>query len=111
MGESILDITLRKDNLNENKIEIQKQIQQEYKFIGTVSKNKGHLIFEYNKETKRLKLASIQLNKTVKIETEGTIAPMSKYQIMVGKNCLYFQALNLKNAMKKVRKYGFEIIE
>ena len=48
MGESILDITLRKDNLNENKTEIQKQVQQEYKLLGTTNKNakqKGYFEF------------------------------------------------------------------
>ena len=109
MGESILDITLRKDNLNENKIEIQKQIQQEYKLIGTVNKNKGHITFEFNKITKEIKPALMQLNKTVKVEAEGTLSSISKYKVIINENCFYIQALNLENAIKKLKKYGFNI--
>lgn len=104
--ESILDLTLKAENLNQNKIEIQKQVKQEYKLIGSMFYQKGHTLFEYNVKTKSIKKATYKM-------IEDTIQfnhnPLQKRELIIKQDCYYLQALNMNNALKKLRKIGFDI--
>lgn len=103
-----LTIESHKDNLNNNKIEIQRQVQSEYSLIGSILTNKSHILFEYNKETLEIKIAKYKIEKTAFI-TNVLKGHKEKRKVIVNKQCYYIQALNEKNAIKKLRKLGFEI--
>lgn len=74
--------------------------QQEFRLIGKVRKQRGHTLFEFNRETKEIRKAEItrkaqmQLAETVKYKTDVNVKP----------DCFYLQALNATSAAKKLRK-------
>lgn len=61
------------------------------KHVGTLRKIKGLSIFSYNTETGELKQVAV---------THGP----SGASIICEKNCIYIQALNINNALKKLAK-------
>lgn len=91
------------ENNNSTKVEIhQEQNQkQEYKFIGRVHLIHGCKLWSYNpekdemKEVKAVGKASISLDGNVNTKREAQYNP--KY--------IYFQAINEKNARRKLEKY------
>ena len=76
--------------------------QKEYKMIGRRKKVPGHTLFEFNVNTKELKPAMRTR------EVYATFNGQSKYRnkAEVHEGCLYIQALNIKNAEKKLHKIG-----
>ena len=100
-----------------DKIQNVKQVAIEKKqvLIGRNIPHNGHKVWEYNKETQEIILATItDVNKVYptilktnninyyakhKIETKG--------KVQVRKNCIYITALNIKNVIKILkRNYG-----
>lgn len=77
--------------------------QREYKLIGSQRKIPGHMLFEFNRKTKGIKPADIHRECILDIITGK---PIYKTRIDVRKGCFYLQALNIKNAEKKLRKLG-----
>lgn len=83
----------------QNKIEVsvnQKQ-QKEYKLIGSyVPKIDGYRIFEYNFETKVLRPAQFRMSDTY------ILGGVNKKILDANKGCVYIEALNEKNALKRL---------
>ncbi len=77
--------------------------QREYKLIGTQRKVAGHTLFEFNKKTKEIKPADIK-RECILDATTGK--PIYKTKTDIHEDCFYLQALNVKNAEKKLRKLG-----
>lgn len=65
-----------------------KKLPLNLKHIGRQKKTPGHTLFEYNKETGDIKA----------IETNGTV--------IIEPNCIYRQALNKKNFIKRLKREG-----
>ena len=74
--------------------------QQEYHLIGKQRKVRGHILFEFNKQTKEIKPAAVTrkailgYNGAAKFET----------RVDIHQDCFYVQALNKQNAEKKLKK-------
>lgn len=77
--------------------------QKEYKLIGKQRKVAGHTLFEFNRKTKEIKPADIRRECII---DAGTGNPIYKTKTDVHEGCFYLQALNIKNAEKKLRKLG-----
>jgi hypothetical protein len=77
--------------------------QKEYKMVGKMRKTPGHTLFEFNKKTKEIKPAAI--NRECRVDF-GTGKPIYKTKTDIHEDCFYVQALNIKNAEKKLRKLG-----
>ncbi len=77
--------------------------QKEYKLIGRQRKVPGHTLFEFNRKTKEIKPADIHREC---VFDAGTGKPNYKTKAYVHEGCFYLQALNIKNAEKKLRKLG-----
>lgn len=77
--------------------------QKEYKLIGKQRKVAGHTLFEFNRKTKEIKPADIHRECII---DAGTGNPIYKTKTDVHEDCFYLQALNIKNAEKKLRKLG-----
>ena len=77
--------------------------QKEYKLIGKMRKVAGHTLFEFNKKTKEIKPAEIRRECRVDF---GTGEPIYQTKTDIHQDCFYVQALNIKNAEKKLRKLG-----
>lgn len=91
------------DNLSDR--ERQEQVQKkkhEFHFIGDERKAKGHTLFAYNTVTKEIKQAPI--SRTVEIGID--YQPIYKNKVCVEKDCIYIQALNKKNAFKRLKREG-----
>lgn len=101
-----------------DKIENVKQVSIEKKqvLIGRNIPHNGHKVWEYNKETHEIILASITdvpkviYNTTLKTNNINYYAKHkieTKGKVQVQKNCIYITALNKKNVIKILkRNYG-----
>lgn len=76
--------------------------QKEYHLIGLQRKVSGHTLFEFNRKTKEIRPADI--SRTVIVGMDGN--PRYKTTTDVNQDCFYIQALNVKNAKKKLVKLG-----
>lgn len=77
--------------------------QKEYKLVNQQRKVAGHTLFEFNKKTKEIKPADIRREC---ILDAMTCKPIYKTKTDIHIDCFYLQALNIKNAKKKLRKLG-----
>jgi hypothetical protein len=97
----------------DSEIEIRDEQQQkkEIKLIGRQRKVRGLTLFEYNEVTKALEIAKY---KKQDYSLESLSLDPSKLKISnkveVNEHCIYFQALNRKNAERKLIKSGREVI-
>jgi hypothetical protein len=97
------------EDFNSDKIEIQEEQQQkkEIKLIGQQRKIKGLTLWEYNHKTKELKKAKYQkVDVNLKSLSTKDEDINFNHRVIVNENCLYFQALNESNAIKKLLKRG-----
>lgn len=79
-------------------IAVQKKQQQEYRKLGDYAPTiDGYTIFEYDKEAKTILPASFRTNETYVIGEENR--PI----LDVKKGCTYVEALNVKNAIKRLK--------
>ena len=91
-----------KDELSGIQIEYLAKKQHEYKHVGNVKKVPGHTLFSFNILTKEIKPA--------KFENEVSIGlkriPVFKTKCVIEPDCFYEQALNEKNFIKRLKRYG-----
>lgn len=83
------------------RIEMVAKKQNEYRLVGRVTRRPGHTLFEYDKNTGTVKEAQC----TVKVELRDG-KPVQRTITDVHANCIYLQALNLKNARRILIKFG-----
>lgn len=81
--------------------EVKQKQQNEYKKIGYLKHQNGHTLFSYNTKTHEWKVAEIQ--KTAYINFDRSVVKNAK--VTVEKDCVYIEALNLKNAKKRLARY------
>lgn len=94
----------------EVEITIEKQQQKEIKLLGRQRKIRGHILWEFNQKTKELNQATYKkqdFNVTSLTPSPSAMSVSNKVQ--VNENCLYFQALNRANAIKKLEKVNMKI--
>lgn len=99
-----MEITVDSKHLKEES-EIVAEQKKEIKLLGSQRKVAGHTMFEYNLLTKEIKPA---LYDEVKIQVNGSQAHQNttRYKLVINEQCFYVQALNQKNALKKLIKAG-----
>ena len=101
-----------KSDLNiaqKNQIEqVQKQ-KQEFKLLGTYFRTAGLNLYCYNPNSNKIEEVELKSNsKTcvlIPLEKGYLIEDYEKPKITVNPNWDYFEALNLKNAIKRVEKF------
>lgn len=96
-------------DFQENEVEIvaEQQQKKEIKLIGQQRKIPGHTLFEYNEVTKELipakfRPASVMISYSSMEGSQTT----TTHTVIINEHCLYVQALNKKNAFKKLTKSG-----
>lgn len=77
--------------------------QKEYHLIGRQRKVSGHTLFEFNRKTKEIRPADI--SREVRVSYINGY-PQYITRTEVHEDCFYLQALNVKNAKKKLVKLG-----
>mgnify|MGYP001618164494 CR=1 FL=1 len=91
------------DIVDKDKIEIvdQQQVAKKVQFIGRIMPQSGHKTFEYNTITNELVFATIEPTG----ETSYHMKVLVVHKRINNKpDCLYFTALNFKNAEKYLQK-------
>lgn len=102
----LFDNLLPKDSEKE-RIEMQQKKKQEFRFVGSTKRVRGHTLFSYNTETLELKKADMVYSDSV--DMRGI--PLHNARVVIEKNCIYLQALNIKNAIKHLKRMGYHGFE
>ena len=76
--------------------------QKEYKLIGHQRKIVGLTLYEFDRQTKEIRPAAV--TRTALVKTDGSAKYTTRTDVRQG--CFYIQALNVKNAERKLRKLG-----
>lgn len=93
-------------DFTDNNIEIREEAEQrkEIKLLGRQRKIRGLITWEYNEKTHELKRAEYKKEDIVLSSLSMSPESISKVnKVVVNEDCIYFQALNRKNAIKKLR--------
>ena len=77
--------------------------KNEFHLIGAQRKIKGHTLYAFNTVTKEIKVAPVE--RKVFFGFNGNMT--YKNELTVEKDCIYLQALNEKNAKKRLVRMGF----
>ena len=93
----------RQDQMQKDEMEILAKKQHEYKLIGQQRKVPGHAMFCINLKTGEIKKAPIDHSKAIDFKTRE---PVYRDRIVVEPDCLYRQALNKKNFIKRLVREG-----
>ena len=109
----MLDIK-QKDNIKRHEIERVESEQQEYKLFGSYLRTKGLKLFSYNHLKDELFEVEIQKDDEVNVVLEnGKLKP--KYNLHVEAKITtsntHFEALNLRTAKNRVRKFKKGIVK
>lgn len=92
-------------DFQDNKIEIVEEEQQkkELTLLGQQRKIKGLILWEKNLKTGKIERAKYKkTNAFISGIGDGTVDSVTHtFTVVVNENCIYAQALNLKNAKKK----------
>jgi len=100
---------LLKDEFQDSQIQIveEKQQRKEIKLIGQQRKIPGLTLWEFDRNTKEIKKAEYKkqdvILRTLKVASDDTV---KSNKVVVNENCFYIQALNKKNAIKHLKRYG-----
>lgn len=86
---------------DKDKTEFVKQVQQEYKYIGSIKYRPGSTLWQFNTETEELKPAKITVKEQLVWTSKDNCTKKTRSVIYKDK-CVYVQALNRKNAEKKI---------
>lgn len=82
--------------------EVVAPVKQEYKKVGSINLKRGMTLYEFDFKTCELKPVEID-RKEMMIDINGN--PVKNAKAKYNPNALYIQALNMKNAKKKVMKF------
>lgn len=86
--------------------------KQGHRFLGTMIRRPGLTLFEYDSKSKIVRAAEVNTQHFYSYDAKrNKFNTSSTSRVQARDGCVYFQALNLKNAIRKVRKEGFEVLE
>lgn len=86
----------------QSKYEIVAPSKQEYKKIGSITLKRGMTLFEFDFKTLVIKPVDIDRKESM-VDIYGK--PVKKSRATYNPDAIYIQALNMKNAEKKVMKF------
>ena len=93
----------RHDQVQKEEMEILDRKKHELKLIGRQRKVPGHTLFSFNLKTGEIKKAPVEHSKTIDYKTRK---PLYHDRIVIEPDCLYRQALNKKNFIKRLIREG-----
>ena len=94
---------LQDKDVDELRMEQIQKKKNEFHLIGQEKRIKGHTLFCFNVATKKIKVAPVKQD--IMMGLDGVV--IYKNSVTIEKDCIYVQALNEKNARKKLVKMGF----
>ena len=99
-----LESPLQQKSLDKNQIVNEQLKKYEIKLIGSQRMIPGLTLWEFNVKDKTIKKAHSK-NAAVQYNEQLGVRDV-RYQVMLNQDCVYIQALNVQNAMKKLYKLG-----
>ena len=93
----------QKEHLSKEDIEILDKQKKQFKYLGSERKVPGHTMFCINLKTGEIKKAPIDHSKAIDFKTRE---PVYRDRIVIEPDCLYRQALNKKNFIKRLIREG-----
>lgn len=94
---------------DKDKTEFIKQVQQEYKYIGSIKYRPGLTLWQFNTETGELKPAKVTVKEQLVWTSKADCTKKTRSVICEDK-CVYMLALNRKTAEKKILRVINNII-
>ena len=103
-----LEPILNSDKLEQQEIVAEQEKKKEIKLIGRQRKVRGLTLWEYNENTKVLDRAKFKQD-TIRYTNDPEVMKrrVAHKKVNVNDSCVYEQALNRKNAIKQLRKRGY----
>lgn len=98
---------LQEKDIDDLRTEQVQKKKNEFHWVGEERRVKGHTLFCFNEVTKKIKVAP--MNQECMLGLDGSV--IYKHNVTVEKDCVYIQALNQKNAIKKPNKMGYKTKE
>ena len=92
-----------KDSLTKTQMEQVQLKQHELVLLKQEPVVLGHTLFSYNVESNEIKKAPVQYSRDVDFVTRE---PLHNPKIVVEPNCIYRQALNKRNFIKRLKREG-----
>lgn len=90
----------------ETKYECEQQKRKELVLLRNEKKVPGHTMFSYNLETHEIKPAKIIYSTDYDYWTRQ---PIQRPRLITEANCIYRQALNVKNLIKRLKREGIKV--
>lgn len=94
---------------DKDKIEFVKQVQQEYKYIGSIKYRPGSTLWQFNTETGELKPAKVTVKEQL-VWTSKSDCTKKTRSVIYEDKYVYMWALNRKNAEKKILRFINNVI-
>lgn len=98
---------LQEKDIDDLRTEQVQKKKNEFHLVGEERRVKGHTLFCFNEVTKKIKVAP--MNQECMLGLDGSV--IYKNNVTVERDCVYIQALNQKNAIKKLNKMGYKTEE
>ena len=98
----------QKEHLSKEDIEILDKQKKQFKYLGSERKVPGHTMFSLNYKTGEIKVAEIERAKEIHFKTKR---PVTKDKIIIEPDCIYRQALNKKNFIKRLVREGIVVMK
>ena len=106
---SIINRILGRESVSKSEIEQVQKEKEEYKLLSKYSRTKGLKLYSYNSMKDELVELKVEPKTTIKlVETSDggwNKEDVSKEECTVDSRNIHFEALNQKNAEKRVKKY------
>ena len=93
----------RDAQVHKDEMEILDRQKREFKLIGRQRKVPGHIMFSFNLKTGEIKVAPVEHTKDIDFRTRE---PLTSDRIVIEPDCLYRQALNRRNFIKRLVREG-----
>jgi len=101
--------SIGKKSISKTDIEMVEQENDEYKLIARYVRTKGLMLFSYNSMKDELRVVKIDKKKdaVIKIGMDGKIGKgdLVSEECNVDSRNIHFEALNVKNAVKRLKNY------
>ena len=102
-----MNLTPHEQQKDSDDLRIEQVIKKknEFHLIGSQRKIKGHTLYAFNTVTKEIQVAAVE--RKVFLGLDGNMT--YKNELTVEKDCIYLQALNEKNARKRLIRMGYRL--
>jgi hypothetical protein len=100
---------LGKNNIDKTEMEMVENEKDEYKLIAKYIRTKGLMLFSYNSMKDELRVVKVDKKKdaVIKIDMDGKLGKgdLVSEECNVDSRNIHFEALNVKNAIKRLKNY------